>query len=179
MNVTIRIYPVGSGLLMQSELDQIAAWHDAAFSDLPVAKQYEWTLGGDFNVLLNVEGDFAGFVGLMKREVLFDGQLKIIGGVRGLVIDPKFRRMGLGKIIMAEAAKVIFQTLKADYGFLLCLDEHLPFYGSVGWQELRCPVFVENEKQKVQWTESAMILGNGKVSPGNSFSQIDLMGLAF
>lgn len=179
MNVTIRIYPVGSGLLTQSELDQIAAWHDAAFSKLSVSKQYEWTVGGHFNVLLDVDGDFAGFAGLMKREVLFDHQKKLIGGVRGLVVDPKWRRTGIGKMIMAEATKVIFQTLKADYGFLLCLKEHLPFYCSLGWQELRCPVFVEIQKQRIRWTESAMILRKGDDSLGNAFSEIDLVGLAF
>lgn len=179
MNLTIRVYPVGTALLSQSELDQIAAWHDAEFSSLPVSKQYEWAVGGHFNVLLDVNGGFAGFVGLMKREALFDGQKKLVAGVRGLVVDPKWRKNGLGKLIMAEAHKVIFRTLKADYGFILCLAELEPFYAALGWQTLRCQVSVENKSQKVPWTELAMLLSQEDNPDVGAFQEIDLMGKAF
>jgi hypothetical protein len=84
MNLVIRVYPVGSGLLSESELDQIATWQDAEFSSLPVANQYEWAVGGHYNVLLHVDDHFAGFVSLMKRDVLFDDAPRLIAAVRGV-----------------------------------------------------------------------------------------------
>jgi len=179
MKLTIRVYPVGTGLLSPSEQTQIAAWHHAAFANLPLSKQYEWAVGGHFNVLLDVDGEFSGFVGLMKREAMFDGRQKLIGGIRGLVIDPKWRKRGLGKIIMAEAHKVIFRTLKADLGFLLCLKELEPFYAALGWQTVRCQVFLNNKNQKVAWTAVAMMLSRAADSPLETFQEIDLLGAAF
>jgi GNAT superfamily N-acetyltransferase len=179
MKLTIRIYPVGTGLLSQAERDQIAAWHDQEFSELPISKQYEWTIGGHFNVLLDVNDRFAGFVGLMKRDVLFDGERKRIAGVRGLVIDRSCRKQGLGKHLMEHARKVVFDTLKADYGFLLCLEEHQAFYRSLGWQTLESHVFVENYGVKVAWTGLAMILDSRESSERAAIKEIDLMGNAF
>lgn len=179
MKLTLRIYPVGTGLLSQSELTQIAAWHHTEFSDLPISKQYEWAVGGHFNVLLDVDDEFSGFVGLIKRDVMFDGQKKLIGGVRGLVVDPRWRKRGLGKIIMAEANKVIFRTLKADFGFLLCLKELEAFYASLGWQTVQCQVSLDNKNQTVAWPEVAMMLRRAADSPLEIFQQIDLRGPAF
>lgn len=179
MNLTIRIYPVGTGLLSESELNQIAAWHETEFSELPVSKQYEWTVGGHFNILLDVDGEFSGFVGLMKREVLFNGTTKLIAGIRGLVVDRRYRGRGLGKIIMAEAHKMIFRSLKADYGFLLCLHELESFYTTLGWQTLRCPVIVDNQNQKMPWTETAMILSRDENLDRDMIDEVDLLGKPF
>ena len=130
-------------------------------------------------MLLDVDENFAGFVGLMKREAVFDGQKKLIAGVRGLVVDTRWRRKGLGKVLMREAHKVIFRTLKADYGLLLCLGDLEAFYASLGWKPLQCQVFVENENRKAMWTESAMILPEEADSTLATFNEIDLMGKAF
>jgi GNAT superfamily N-acetyltransferase len=179
MNLTLRIYPAAGKLITNDERARISAWHHAAFSHLPLQSQYEWAAGGDFDVLLDVDGTFSGYLGLIKRQVRFDGMKTVIGGVRGLVIDPAGRGKGLGRAMMAEAHKVIFRTLKADYGFLFCLKGLEPFYCSIGWAALSCPVMVENRGRKVAWTESAMILGK---EPGfvSAFpNTIDLMGKPF
>lgn len=160
-------------------MDQITAWHDVEFSNLPISKQYEWAIGGDFNVLLNVEDHFAGFVGLMKREAAFDGERKWIAGVRGLVVDRQWRHKGLGQVLMREAHKVIFRTLKANYGFLLCPRELEPFYSSLAWQPIPCRVYVESKNLRVPWTETAMILSDEGDATIESFQEIDLMGKAF
>jgi GNAT superfamily N-acetyltransferase len=179
MNLTIRIYPVACGLLSKEEWTQVAAWHDAAFSRLPIQDQYEWATGGDFNLLLDVDQTFAGFVGVIKRQVLFDHKKTKIGGIRGLVIDPAWRGKGLGGAIMAEAHKVIFRTLKADFGFLFCLKSLEPFYLSLGWRTLLCPVTVENRAKKVAWSEAAMVLNKGSDFDSASIKAIDLLGKPF
>ncbi|MEZ6048297.1 MAG: GNAT family N-acetyltransferase [Planctomycetaceae bacterium] len=179
MNISFRIYPVGTGLLSEAERSQIAEWHEAEFSHLPVTKKYEWTVGGDYNILLDVNGEFVGYVGVMRREILLDSQQRLIAAVRGLVIDPQWRSQGLGMLLMKEAHKVIFSTLKVEYGVLLCLDELVPFYRTLGWQTLACQVFVENQGRKVPWSEMAMILTPGEEVEVKEISEVDLMGKAF
>jgi aminoglycoside 2'-N-acetyltransferase I len=179
MSPAVRIYPSGSRLIAKGERARIMAWHQAEFSHLPIQGRYEWETGHDLDLLLRVNGTLVGSVGLIKRRVRLDGNGATIGGVLGLVIDPAWRRRGLGARLMREAHRAIFERLEADFGFLFCKMDLLGFYGSLGWTALSCPVMVEKGGETVLWSESAMILNKERGFDSASIQSIDIQGKPF
>jgi GNAT superfamily N-acetyltransferase len=136
-------------------------------------------VGGHFNILLDFDEQFIGYVGVMRREVLFGDEKVLIGGIRGLVVEKAFRSKGFGKLLMTEAQKVVFRTLKADFGCLLCLDSMKSFFAALGWRPLGCPVFIENCGQSQRWSEIAMALDPEEKTDFSRLAKIDLKGKAF
>lgn len=179
MNTLIHIFPVGSGILTNDDLEKLSDWNDKAFSHLSVTKNFEWTVGGHYNLRLEVNNEFAGYVGVLRREILIDKHPTIIGAIRGLIINDKHRGLGLGRLLMEAAQKVIFNTIQAEYGFLICLREMGCFYDKLGWKQLTGSVLLENKGNLVEWPEIAMIFSNSHSVPELYSCDVDLKGKAF
>jgi len=179
MNTLIHIFPVGSGILTPSDLEMLSNWNDQAFSHLSVTKNFEWTVGGDYNLRLEVDGEFAGYVGILRREISIDGNAVVVGAIRGLVIGEQYRGLGLGQLLMKAAHKVILKTIRAEYGFLICLTDISEFYQKLGWHEITGRVTLENHGELVEWTESAMIFSDFHPLSDLCSCSVDLKGKAF
>ena len=179
MNTLIHIFPVGSGILTDNDLEKLSDWNDKAFSHLSVANDFEWTVGGHYNLRLEVDNEFAGYVGVLRREILIDGNAVVIGAIRGLIINDTYRGLRLGRLLMEAAQKVIFNTVKAEHGFLICLREISHFYRKLGWQEIGGSISLENKGELVEWPEAAMILPGAHSMPNLCACNIDLKGKAF
>jgi aminoglycoside 2'-N-acetyltransferase I len=57
----------------------------------------------------------------------------VVAGTGGVLIDDWSRGTGLGRRVMRRAQKVMREKPGADFGFLGCRKEVVPFYESVGW----------------------------------------------
>jgi hypothetical protein len=59
-----------------------------------------------------------------------------VAGTGGVLVDQRFRGTGLGGRAMHHAQNAMREEAEADFGFLGCRKEVVPFYESAGWVQV-------------------------------------------
>ncbi|HWB88320.1 MAG TPA: GNAT family N-acetyltransferase [Acidimicrobiia bacterium] len=102
------------------------------FSDDPVRSR-EW-LAARWGILVTYEnGEVVSYTGIVSVEGTADGEPVRIGGLGGIATHPGHRGRGLaGRSIDIAIEHLADQ--EADFALLVCRDELVDYYGSLGWR---------------------------------------------
>lgn len=112
----------------------------------------------DWHFFLDVDGEPASHVGLLRHDVRVDGVPVPVAGLGGVITAPDFQGRGFAQILLREATAFMTGELGADFGFLFCLPRLVPFYERLGWQTLPRPVLIEQPGGVVESPAESMVL---------------------
>jgi predicted acetyltransferase len=98
-----------------------------------------------------------------------------LGGIGGVITLPEYRRRGFAAQALHAAQQFIVDTLKADFGLLICSPMMTTYYRKFGWQLVSDVLVCDQPKGKVRFSGPVMILpGQKQFWPQG---EIDLCGL--
>ncbi len=78
----------------------------------------------------------AAHVGFQRRLISVGTADVLVAGTGGVLVDQRFRGMGLGGRMMRHAQGAMRDEAGADFGLLGCRKEVVPFYESAGWVQV-------------------------------------------
>lgn len=81
-------------------------------------------------------GVIVGHVGTQRRVIRVGDQPVTVAGTGGVLVSPSHRGTGLGQQLMAAAQQAHRTAAPADYGYLGCREEIVPFYLSCGYTRI-------------------------------------------
>ena len=143
----------------RSEIDQVC---DEAFSANPGENNpsfdLQWVPENDWHVVVRVDGIIVSHVGIVERTGTVDGHPVDLGGIGAVATLPGMQKRGLAAAAMLMASGFMQDSLKVDFGFLVCSQETARFYRKLGWQEVAGPVIFDQPQGKITFREVAMIL---------------------
>ncbi|WP_346959232.1 GNAT family N-acetyltransferase [uncultured Arthrobacter sp.] len=91
----------------------------------------------DFHVLAFRGSELAAHVGFQRRVISVGASDILVAGAGGVLVDLRFRGLGLGSRAMRHAQVAMRDEAGADFGLLGCRKEVVPFYASAGWVQVR------------------------------------------
>lgn len=128
-------------------------------------------------ILVKVQEVIRSQLGIIERTGLVNGKPIRLGGIGGVATTPAWQRRGLSSQAMVKAQKYIKDTLRVDFGLLICGDHRVSFYQKFGWQVVEGPLFFDQPDGRRKNDGVTMIL---PCSEANwSEGEIDLCGLPF
>jgi hypothetical protein len=136
---------------------------------------FQWVPKNDWHVVVKLDGVIRSQVGIVERTCTVDGRPVKLGGVGGVATFPNMQKRGLASAAMHRTAGFMRDSLKVEFGLLVCARETEPFYRRLGWQEVDGPLVFDQPRGKVTFDGVTMILPCVKQNwpPGI----IDLCGL--
>jgi RimJ/RimL family protein N-acetyltransferase len=177
--VTIEIVDSLQKSLNHLQVGFVKQWGEHFFGSLPMTTQYSWTGPTEtrFNIFVYKGDEIVSRLRIVSRNAQINGESVEFGGIGGVMTVPAQQRNGFATLALCEAERLIFQSLNARLGMLLCLHELVTFYERFGWRRVECPVMLEQPNGKVIWSESAMFLP--KLGEIWRLRAVDLCGLPF
>ena len=131
----------------------------------------------DWYILVKVQGIIRSQLGIIERSGFVNGKPIKLGGIGGVATIPAWQRRGLSSQAMLIAQKFLKDTLRVDFGLLICGDHRVSFYQKFGWQVVEGPLFFDQPDGRRKNDGVTMIL---PCSEANwSEGEIDLCGLPF
>ena len=91
-----------------------------------------------------------GHVGTQRRMIVVGDHDVLVAGTGGVLVLPSHRGQGLGVQLLAEAQDAARSTAPADYGYLGCREEVVPFYESCGYKRLEAVSYTHLDVYKRQ-----------------------------
>jgi aminoglycoside 2'-N-acetyltransferase I len=137
--------------------------------------QFEWTVP-QWSVLVWDQEELVSRVGLITREILSNGETKLIGGIGGVMTHPQKQGKGYASHAMREAARILDSEFSVAFALLFCRPHLVKFYGSLGWKPFEGQVFVEQSQGKIEFSANgAMVFDVKETAPVQGI--LDLNGL--
>lgn len=95
----------------------------------------------DVHVIAASDGRLLGHVGFQLRSIAVDIRDVVVAGTGGVLVRKESRGIGLGAALMrrAQAAMRSFDVPgkpRAEFGYLGCRPEVVPFYQATGWRRI-------------------------------------------
>jgi len=115
-------------------------------------------MSNDWHVVVLQDGLFVSQAGIVERTVTVAGEPVRLGGIGGVATLPALQKRGLASIAMKKAADFMRDSLKVDFGLLLCAAQTEPFYRKLGWRMVPGPLIVDQPRGKVTFDGVTMIL---------------------
>jgi aminoglycoside 2'-N-acetyltransferase I len=129
----------------------------------------------DYYVLLSLDEQLAGRLGVLDRKVSVGGEIVRVGGIGGVATKPDFRHRGVASAMLAHADEFMKNDLGLEFGLLLCLHEVSPVYANMGWMVVPGPATFTRAGVAATYPNDTMILRlAGKTWPPGP---IDMRGL--
>jgi len=136
--------------------------------------KYEWA-EPDWHVVVRSEDRYVCHGAITERVATAGGASVKLGGIGNVMTPPTWRGRGLGAAAMREAAAFMRDTLRVEFGLLLCSAGLVPWYCTLDWRRVKAPLSFWQAGGKVRWDEEAMVLAcTERVWPEGP---IDLCGL--
>lgn len=88
------------------------------------------------HVVAELEGIVIGHVGFASRTIMVGGAKVMIAGVGGVLVAPPARGKGVASRLMTRAVQAMRSEGTAEFGYLGCREEVVPFYASCGWRRI-------------------------------------------
>jgi len=167
MNQKIQLVP-------RTEIDrtlekQLHDWFEAKFG-----RADRWA-EPDHYVILSLDGQVAGRLGVLDTKVAVGNQIIRVGGIGGVATKPEFRHRGVAKAMLARAAEFMKNDLGLEFAFLLCRHEVSAVYSKLGWIIVAGPTTFTRAGVTATYPNDTMILPlGGKAWPSGP---IDMLGL--
>src|SRR5512138_699844 len=89
--------------------------------------QFEWTVP-QWSVLVWDHDELVSRVGLITREILSNGETKLIGGIGGVMTHPQKQGKGYASQAMREAATIFDSQFGVAFALLFCRPQLVKFY---------------------------------------------------
>ena len=151
-----------------------AVYPPEVLATLP-GKLFTWA-SPQWSVLLWDDGELVSRVGLVVREIISNGETKIIGGIGGVMTHPRKQGKGYASKAMREAATLFEEKLNVAYALLFCRPHLVEFYKRLGWKPFQGLLFVEQPQGKIEFSANgAMVLDVKEPAPLQGV--LDLNGL--
>lgn len=147
-----------------------------AFSQEHHEEEILWSEANCY-VLVKVLGIIRSQVEIIERTGLVSGNPIRLGGIGGVATTPEWQRRGLSSLAMQKASRYIKDTLRVDFGILICGDHRISFYQRLGWQVKKGPLFFDQPGGKRKNDGITMILPCSEADWPEG--EIDLCGLPF
>ena len=90
----------------------------------------------ELHVLAVEGGRVVGHVGTQRRMIFVGDHEVLVAGTGGVLVCPSHRGQGLGVQLLAAAQDAARSIAPADYGYLGCREEVVPFYESCGYKRI-------------------------------------------
>ena len=87
----------------------------------------------DHYVILRLDGQLGGRLGLLDRKVAVGTQIIRVGGIGGVATKPAFRHRGVASAMPSRGGEFMKNDLRVEFGFLLCRHSMSPVYTKLGW----------------------------------------------
>jgi GNAT superfamily N-acetyltransferase len=81
-----------------------------------------------------LDEDPVGQVGILQREISVGESLFRVGGIHGVVTEPKHRGHGVASVLMRRSIDFIKSELHLPFGLLTCKPRLETFYSRLGWK---------------------------------------------
>ena len=157
--------------LSPDETRRIAGWTEDLFGEEEA--KYEWA-DQHWHVLAFHDGVFVSHAALTERVARAGGVRVKVAGIGGVMTPEAWQGRGLGRAVMDRAAALMREVLDVDFGLLLCSEDLVAFYASLGWERMEGSLTFAQSSGPVCWEEEVMVLDLGRQAwPGGS---IDLCG---
>jgi predicted GNAT family N-acyltransferase len=129
-----------------------------------------------WSILVWDQDELVSRVGLLVREIYYEGGKKRIGGIGGVMTHPARQGQGLASQAMREAFKHFDTDLNVSYALLFCRPHLVEFYKRLTWKPFQGKVYVEQPQGKIEFSSNgAMVLDVREQAPLNG--ELDLNGL--
>jgi aminoglycoside 2'-N-acetyltransferase I len=129
-----------------------------------------------WSVFLWDGGELVSRVGLVMREIVSNGEAKIIGGIGGVMTHPEKQGKGYASKAMREAHRLFEEELQVTFALLFCRPHLVEFYKRIKWEPFQGLVFVEQPQGKIEFSANgAMVLDVMEQAPLHGV--LDLNGL--
>jgi aminoglycoside 2'-N-acetyltransferase I len=152
-----------------------AVYPAAALATL-IGKQVTWAPPQWSILVWDEEDELVSRVGLVMREIVSNGEPKIIGGIGGAMTDPKRQDKGYASEAIREAVRIFREEWKVAYALLFCGSRLIEFYKRLLWAPFEGQIFVEQPKGRIEFTaNTAMVLDVKEPAPLSG--SLDLNGL--
>ena len=137
--------------------------------------RFSWA-SPQWSILVWDQDELVSRVGLLTREAISNGEIKIIGGIGGVMTDPQRQGKGYASLAMREASSIFDSQFNAAFALLFCRPHLVEFYKRLLWEPFQGRVFVEQPQGKIEFSANgAMVLDVKERAPlGGS---LDLNGL--
>jgi aminoglycoside 2'-N-acetyltransferase I len=106
--------------------DDLRGWFENEFG-----RADRWA-SPDYHVLLHLEGQLAGRLGVHDTKVRVADENIRVGGIGGVATKPEFRHRGVASAMLSRAAEFMTRRLNVQFGLLLCRHEVSPVYAKMG-----------------------------------------------
>lgn len=87
MSAYVTVNPLNENVA-PGERETIKAWAKQIFGNIPLARQFEWTKGGTYRIVVYSGKSPVSFLKILERTCLVDDQQVRIGGVAGVMTPP-------------------------------------------------------------------------------------------
>ncbi len=91
-------------------------------------------------------------VGVITRRATYDGQPIRIGGVGGVMTHPAARGRGYAGLGIQRAIEFLREQCDVEFALLVCRPELIAYYSSLGWDEFRGQVLVQQHGSRAEFT---------------------------
>ena len=150
------------------------AVYPAAILTTMIGKQYVLA-PPQWSILVWDEGELVSRVGLLTREIISNGEIKMIGGIGGVMTHPERQSKGIASDAMLEAARLFKEEFKVSYVLLFCTSRLVEFYKRLNWKPFQGIIYVEQLKGKTEYSvNKALVLDVWESAPVNG--SLDLQG---
>lgn len=134
----------------------------------------------DFHVLAFQGTVLVAHVGFQRRVISVGTDDVLVAGTGGVLVDQRFRGTGLGGRAMRHAQKAMRDEAGAEFGFLGCRKEVVPFYESAGWVQVhateRCLSRVDQTSVIVSQGGPTLVCSSTRDASAWPNGDIDLRG---
>jgi predicted acetyltransferase len=130
------------------------------FGDVPAQEIAENFIAEPFGYLFAMIGkQMISRVALFKREVLFEGQKIMLGGIGGVCVSRDYRHHGIASSMLKRAMLVLTE----EHCDIACLNVDLgkkvyPMYEKLGFEMMSRDVSFENVKGEITYDSGTMFV---------------------
>lgn len=117
--------------LTDGEVADLAAMKEAVYPE-PPSNQREWA-PREWGVFVRSDGELVSYTGIVLRRGAVGDEPVTIGGIGGVATHPSHRGRGYAALGMGRALDFMLAQ-DADFALLVCRDELVPYYESLGWR---------------------------------------------
>lgn len=133
--------------LTPEESHALFNWSDDVFN--AAGCTLSWGGGSNTHFVLETEGQPMCQLGALRHEVDVDGVTVKIAGLGGVITRPEAQGRGYARRLIQHALSVCAEEWSIEAGMLFCLDHMIPYYNSIGWQQLLVPVMIDQPQGPV------------------------------
>ena len=141
--------------LDEAEIATFAQWTGDIFGE--EEDKYEWAKP-DWHVVVRSEARYVCHAAITERVATVGGESVMLAGIGNLMTPPACRGRGLAAGAMREAAGFMRDTLRVEFGLLLCSADLAPWYCELDWRHVNAPLTFDQPSGRVGWDEEVMVL---------------------